>query len=140
MKAIILILLVVNIRLLSFIQNQNHVANLSFDILEDSSAVYKKIVLKDNLIEFYIESNLFRGDVCSKKEFSENQISGIQIVSISQFKNQADVRRRNKIAQSKELGRVQILLNHEVFDTVYIYVREKNKIFRYNVKWIEQIE
>ena len=65
---------------------------------------------------------------------------GIQLIDICQFKVNANDIRQNKIIKAGELGKIQVLLNHEIYDSIYIYIKEKNKIFRYKVKWIEQIE
>lgn len=140
MKALILIFVLENLILFSPTQNQVHVANLSFDIIETNHEIYKKIILKDSFTEFYIGSNLFRGATSSREEIIEEKLLDIQLIDICQFKARANKIKQNKITQTRELGAIQVLLNHEIYDTIYIYIKEKDKIFRYKVKWIEQIE
>lgn len=140
MKSLILIFVLENLILFSPTQNQVHVANLSFDIIETNHEIYKKIILKDSFTEFYIGSNLFRGATSSREEIIEEKLLDIQLIDICQFKARANNIKQNKTTQTRELGTIQVLLNHEIYDTIYIYIKKKDKIFRYKVKWIEQIE
>jgi hypothetical protein len=140
MKALILIVVLESLILFSPTQNQAHIANLSFDVIETNHVGHKKIIIKDGFTEFYIGSSLFRGATSSKEEIIEEKLVDIKLIDICQFKVNANYIRQNKITKARELGKIQVLLNHEIYDSIYIYIREKNKIFRYKVKWIEQIE
>ena len=140
MKALILIVVLESLILFSPTQNQAHIANLSFDVIETNHVGYKKIIIKDGFTEFYIGSSLFRGATSSKEEIIEEKLVDIKLIDICQFKVNANDIRKNKITKAGELGKIQVLLNHEIYDLIYIYIKEKNKIFRYKVKWIEQIE
>lgn len=140
MKALILIFVLENLIQFSATQNQIHVANLSFNIIENNNEVYRKIILKGSFTEFYIGSNMFKGATSSREEMIGEEILDIQLVDICQFISMANDIRQNKMTQTKDLGEIQVLLNHEIYDTIFIYIKEKNKIFRYKVKWIEQIE
>jgi hypothetical protein len=140
MKALILIFVLENLILFSTNQNQVHVANLSFDIIETNHETYKKIILKDSFTEFYIGSNLFRGATSSREEIIEEKLLNIHLIDICQFKAKANEIRENKLTQTRELGKIQVLFNHEIYDTIYIYFKEKDKIFRYKVNWIEQTD
>jgi hypothetical protein len=140
MKALILIVVLESLTLFSPKQNQAHIANLSFDVIETNYKVHKKIIIKDGFTEFYIGSSLFRGATSSREEIIEEKLVEIKLIDINQFKVNANDIRQNKITKARELGKIQVLLNHEIYNSIYIYVREKNKIFRYKVKWVEQIE
>ena len=140
MKAIVLLVVLESLILFSPIQNKANIANLSFDVIETNHEVYKKVIIKDGFTDFYIESSLFRGATSSREEIIEEKLVGIQLIDICQFKVNANDIRQNKIIKAGELGKIQVLLNHEIYDSIYIYIKEKNKIFRYKVKCIEQIE
>ena len=140
MKALFLLVVCKSLVLFSPTQNQAHIANLSFDVIQTNHEGQKKIIRKDGFTEFYIGSSLFRGATSSREEIIEEKLVDIQLIDICQFKVNANDIRQNKITKARELGKIQVLLNHEIYDSIYIYIREKNKIFRYKVKWIEQIE
>lgn len=140
MKALILIVVLESLILFSPIQNQANITNLSFDVIETKHEVYKKVIIKGGFTDFYIGSSVFRGATSSREEIIEEKLVGIQLINICQFKVNANDIRQNKIFKAGELGKIQVLLNHEIYDSIYIYIKEKNKIFRYKVKWIEQIE
>lgn len=140
MKALFLIVVLKSLVLFSPTQNQAHIVNLSFDVIQTNHEGHKKIIIKDGFTEFYIGSSLFRGATSSREEIIEEKLVDIKLIDICQFKVNANDIRQNKITKARELGKIQVLLNHEIYDSIYIYIREKNKIFRYKVKWIEQIE
>ena len=139
MKVLFLLVVCKSLVLFSPTQNQAHIANLSFDVIQTNHEGQKKIIRKDGFTEFYIGSSLFRGATSSREEIIEEKLVDIQLIDICQFKVNANDIRQNKITKARELGKIQVLLNHEIYDSIYIYIREKNKIFRYKVNGLNKL-
>lgn len=144
MKSLLLI-----IHLLFFTLSYSQISkpfHLSYNITNSEDCLNKSLYLeKPDKKNFYFGKEHFIANLVEDnvKTISEDDLKSIELQNISELRNQANKERNRLIYEdrSRKNKSITVLLNDNVFDTIYLYERiNQDTIKRYRVKWIEEIE
>lgn len=103
----------------------------------------RKIKEGNGVIHFYIGNQHFKS-MSKIQSFKESKIKNPkknQVLNISEFLNLANEERQRLIVKGEKNKSIKILFNNNVFDIIYLYVKDENDfIIKYLVSWVEEIE
>lgn len=137
MKKIILIILIA-VTILSFQGNTLKIKeiHLSYNIINKNEI--RKFFDKKGFINFYIKDEHFK---TNKKPITLKKcnLKKIKLVNIDILKNDFLKKRKKNIRKSQKKGVIKILNKNEVYQTIYLYEKNKDLILKYKVEWIEEV-
>jgi hypothetical protein len=117
------------------INQEKSTVNLSFNLNDEGGTRKEK---NGESYEFFMYGQHFES--CGEKvEMDERTLSRLNVITVIQFLKEAEAIRSEKTENSATSKTVEIIFNDQIFDDIYLYVRENKEIYRYNVKWIEEI-
>lgn len=118
-------------------QKKKNEIHLSFNILPDKFSNHKYLD-NNGFVNFYINNEHF----LSRKEpeiLVDEELNNINIIDI-QYLNKIYLRRKKiSIKREEKNGVIKISTNSEFFKIIYLYEKRDDRIYRYEVDWIDEI-
>ncbi len=115
--------------------------NLSYNYNKGRCDI-RKVEKSDNTFDFYIK-NVHFSSIRNKNNpqvLNENNLKNIKIIEIESFLNLAYKEKEKTLKIERQTDVIKVLTNDKVFKQIFLYVKEKKMILRYEVFWIEEIE
>ncbi|WP_407268042.1 hypothetical protein [Tenacibaculum maritimum] len=110
------------------------VIHLSYNL--DSKSKGQKY-LKDKITHFYIKNEHFTTK--RRSEIFNEKPKNIDLINIDQFINISEKERERLVKEGEKKGVIKMLKNSEIFKTIYLYEKKDCRVYKYNVKWIDEI-
>lgn len=111
--------------------------NLSYNILAGEFSTRKYIDDK-GFLNFYINNEHFQANQLPE-ELNDSILIREKLVDINEFEEFVIEKKKELIKKGEKKGMIKIISNSEVFKTIYLYEIRENKIYKYEVTWVDEI-
>jgi hypothetical protein len=114
---------------------------LSFNVISHDEFDKRKIHQANGDIHFYLGENLFVWKKASKKNtVSLQKIETLPIINIKSLEVKANEIMKNQIQKELPTGTLTILFKNDLFNKIFLLVKENESYYVYEVVWVEKIE